>query len=345
MTDPVKFSARDNDIAFYTTVLKAVALCGVSVGVPFAIYHLIWGNPVISLMLLPVVVLQLVSLYLLQRRGFNHSLALLLAVTQMGVTTVIALQVGVLGSYWLFASGVANYYIVERRSALAINATACLIVGGFAFESVDIVIRLVAAFAMINVFLFAFARQLEFKNTELDQMLTIDPLTRAGNRTALEESLRRVKNQFDRYQTPATLMMLDLDHFKQINDSQGHAEGDKVLRKLASQIQERLRASDTLYRFGGEEFIIIAENTRISQAAYLAEDIRRRTALANDVTISIGLAELRADETTDSLVTRADRALYKAKSMGRNWVCFDADQDGKSDGAESTLNATVPAGG
>jgi len=329
------FNAQARDLEFYTRVMIAVAACGISFGLPFAIYHLFWGSLVISAILLPVVVLQLAALVSLMRRGFNGFAAWSIAIVQTGANIFFIMEVGMMASYWLYASGVANYYILDRRPALLVNVIACLLAVLLAFDDPTYIVRYCAAFAMINIFLFAFAVQLEKKNDELDRMLTIDPLTRVGNRTAMSETLWRVKNLFDRYGTPATVIMIDLDHFKLINDTLGHSEGDKVLCRVAEQVQARLRPTDTLYRYGGEEFIVVAENTSLSQASFLAESIRQLIASYQgnqqqaeaDLTVSIGVAQLRADETTNSMVDRADKALYKAKSMGRNWVCFDGEQE------------------
>ena len=329
------FNAQARDLEFYTRVMIAVAACGISFGLPFAIYHLFWGSLVIAAILLPVVVLQIATLISLLKRGFSGFAAWSIAIVQTGANIFFIIEVGMMASYWLYASGVANYYILDRRSALLVNALACALAVFLAFDDPTYIVRYCAAFAMINIFLFAFAVQLEKKNDELDRMLTIDPLTRVGNRTAMNETLWRVKNLFERYGTPATAIMIDLDHFKVINDTLGHSEGDKVLCRIANQVQARLRPTDALYRYGGEEFIVVAENTSLSQASFLAESIRQRIASYQgsqqqaeaDLTVSIGVAQLRADESTDSLVDRADKALYKAKAMGRNWVCFDGEQE------------------
>lgn len=329
------FNAQARDLEFYTRVMIAVAACGISFGLPFAMYHLFWGSLVISAILLPVVVLQLVALFSLIRRGFNGFAAWSIAIVQTGANVFFIMEVGMMASYWLYASGVANYYILDRRHALPLNIVACLLAVFVAFDDPTYIVRYCAAFAMINIFLYTFAVQLQRKNDELDKMLTIDPLTRVGNRTAMDETLFRVRNLFDRHGTPATVIMIDLDHFKVINDTLGHSEGDKVLRRVADQVQARLRPTDTLYRYGGEEFIVVAENTSLSQASFLAEGIRQLIAgykgdqrqAEIDLTVSIGVAQLRADESTNSMVDRADKALYKAKSMGRNWVCFDGEHE------------------
>ena len=328
------FNAQARDLAFYTRVMIAVSACGISFGLPFALYHLFWGNLVISTILLPVVALQLLSLISLIKRGFNSFAAWSIAILQTGANIFFIMEVGMMASYWLYASGVANYYILDRRPALLVNALACLLAVGLTFDDPAYIVRFCAAFAMINIFLYTFGAQLEKKNDELDRMLTIDPLTRVGNRTALDETLSRVRNHFVRYGTPATVIMIDLDRFKVINDTLGHSEGDKVLCRVAGQVQARLRPTDTLYRYGGEEFIVVAENTSLSQASFLAESIRQliagyqgddRQQAEADLTVSLGVAQLRDDESTNSMVDRADKALYKAKSMGRNWVCFDGE--------------------
>ncbi|TFH73195.1 GGDEF domain-containing protein [Gammaproteobacteria bacterium LSUCC0112] len=239
---------------------------------------------------------------------------------------------------------------MDRRGALALNLLVCALTVIMALNEPSVAVRFIATFLMINIFLFSFSKQLESKNKELDRMLTVDPLTLAGNRTALEESLRRVKSQLDRHKIPVSLIMIDLDHFKDINDAYGHSEGDEVLKRIAQLIKNRLRPTDHLYRFGGEEFIVITENTHMDQAAFLAEDIRKRVEAQSHetensetrvLTISSGLAQLREGESADEWLTRADKAMYKAKAMGRNWICFDAGDDlnqtGKSSGMAVAL--------
>lgn len=326
-------TAQGKDQVFYSQVMFAVTLCGISFALAFAIYHFLWGNSAVSLILTPVIVVQAVALILLIRNGFNAFSAWSIAIIQTATNVLFVHEVGLVASYWLYASGVANYYIVNRRIALSLNTIACLATVFIAFDAPDFAVRYCAAFAMINVFLYTFAVQLERKNHELDRMLTIDPLTLAGNRTAMDEAILRVRNLYDRYQTPVTLIMIDLDHFKQINDTMGHSAGDKVLRRVADKVQGRLRPTDKLFRFGGEEFVIVAENTTLAQASHLAEDIRQRIARDEgerhqaeiSLTVSMGVAQLREAESGDNWIDRADKALYKAKSMGRNWVCFDGE--------------------
>lgn len=163
-----------------------------------------------------------------------------------------------------------------------------------------------------------------------------DPLTGSGNRLALENTLEREISLAQRHQNPLSVLVVDIDNFKTINDSYGHAAGDCVLKEVARQLAQCCRDTDATYRayrFGGEEFVILLNNTDTGGALILAERIRagiETTTTRHDqqtisVTVSIGASSLIAADTMSSLFERADRALYRAKQNGRNRV-VDAQQ-------------------
>lgn len=159
-----------------------------------------------------------------------------------------------------------------------------------------------------------------------------DPLTQVYNRRFFDE---RLVNEFAyalRHSTPISLLVLDIDHFKKVNDSYGHPTGDAVLRVVGSALQETLRREDIVARFGGEEFAIIARGIAHPNACILAERIRRKVEAliiqreggTLSVTMSIGVATLgpgAAFQTSDAMLSAADEALYRAKAEGRNRVC------------------------
>lgn len=155
-----------------------------------------------------------------------------------------------------------------------------------------------------------------------------DGLTGAGNRIGLDSILSREVEQANRYDHPLSVLILDLDYFKSINDSHGHAVGDHVLKTIARTIQNSSRNADMTFRYGGEEFVILLNKTDIAGAKIGAERIRsiierssiRLGELAIPVTASIGVASLRHGESGESLLRRADKALYCAKHNGRNQV-------------------------
>ncbi|MEW6647236.1 MAG: GGDEF domain-containing protein [Pseudomonadota bacterium] len=154
-----------------------------------------------------------------------------------------------------------------------------------------------------------------------------DPLTGVGNRAALEDHLRREVTLARRHHQPLSLLVIDIDWFKQVNDRHGHAMGDAVLRSIAHVTQEGLRGDDLLFRYGGEEFVVLLRATPADGAAIVAERIRATIEAASctcdgkdiKVTVSVGVATLR-EENGDSLFDRADHALYQAKQQGRNRV-------------------------
>ncbi|WP_191488699.1 GGDEF domain-containing protein [Pseudomonas sp. FEN] len=153
-----------------------------------------------------------------------------------------------------------------------------------------------------------------------------DPLTETGNRVAMEQALQREFELARRHGQPISVLMLDIDHFKQINDNHGHSVGDKVLKSVAASIKDQLRNVDRVFRYGGEEFLILLSNTHREAAALVGERLRC-AAQAQDydgdgqlitLTVSLGCATLLPGESTESLLRRADSALYVAKREGRN---------------------------
>jgi diguanylate cyclase (GGDEF)-like protein len=155
-----------------------------------------------------------------------------------------------------------------------------------------------------------------------------DPLTGVENRAALENRLPREIQLSQRHSTPASLLVLDVDRFKSINDSHGHHTGDLVLQRLVGVFQSLLRTTDLICRYGGDEFVIVLSNTDAAGALYAAERIRQkvenlRVQVGNVrlvLSISIGLTELRCDDDAMSIFERADAALLQAKQHGRNNV-------------------------
>jgi diguanylate cyclase (GGDEF)-like protein/PAS domain S-box-containing protein len=159
----------------------------------------------------------------------------------------------------------------------------------------------------------------------LDRLAATDPLTGLPNRTRFLEIARAEIERATRYQRAVTVMMFDLDHFKRLNDTHGHAAGDAALRAFAALCQATLRVNDVAARLGGEEFAAILPETTAANALTLAERLRSETErLAPEgqrLTVSIGIAEVRSGETSiDAALARADAALYAAKRAGRNRV-------------------------
>lgn len=170
--------------------------------------------------------------------------------------------------------------------------------------------------------------ELDKRNHQLEDLSTHDQLTGLYNRVMLYEFIEKQFAYLIRYQSPCCLVMLDLDHFKSINDDYGHLVGDAVLAEIGKRLTNRLRKSDMAFRYGGEEFLVILPQADLHQAKELFEEIRKEIQensvgglLAGLITVSIGITELTSkDDTPKAAVNRADIALYESKHLGRNRV-------------------------
>jgi two-component system cell cycle response regulator len=167
------------------------------------------------------------------------------------------------------------------------------------------------------------------------EMAITDGLTGLHNRRYMESHLGSLVEQASARGKPLTVLVLDIDYFKSVNDTYGHDAGDDVLREFAIRVRKSIRGIDLACRYGGEEFVIVMPETDMAVAATVAERLRRRIATepfpieqgarAIEVTISIGLASLDGeDDTAQTMLRRADQALYRAKRDGRNRVVADA---------------------
>lgn len=166
---------------------------------------------------------------------------------------------------------------------------------------------------------------LDQRHKTLEEKIKHDPLTGAYNREGIEESLTEAFHKWNVDGMPLALLLFDVDHFKNVNDTRGHSIGDNVLREISGLVSDHIRGTDRFARWGGEEFIIVCANTDIDQAFELAEKLRKRIDDARfvdnlRVTVSFGVATIRKGETLESLFNRTDLALYVAKNQGRNQV-------------------------
>jgi diguanylate cyclase (GGDEF)-like protein len=195
----------------------------------------------------------------------------------------------------------------------------------------DTVINRLIAIALFSAVLFLLVR-IQNAQDELHRLSTTDPLTGALNRRRFEELAEVERRRAARSGAPMALLILDIDHFKSVNDRFGHAAGDAAIRVLSQTCQATLRPGDLFGRWGGEEFVIALPETSLSGAMKTAERLREVIAkaefLANGkarrITVSIGVAALLRDElAVDHAINRADRALYRAKEAGRNRVESD----------------------
>jgi diguanylate cyclase (GGDEF)-like protein len=209
--------------------------------------------------------------------------------------------------------GVAALFMVEQDAANLMRSSA--------LANVYLALANFMALLMTVAFLMLATRRLQ---KILEQRSTHDPLTNVLNRRGFLQFFGRVRARQQRIESPLSLMAIDLDLFKSINDHHGHAQGDKVLVHVARVIMRSVRQSDFVARFGGEEFVVLLPDTTLPHAQQLAQRIQalllesRQPGLP-PCTVSIGIAGQQSpDESLDSLLSRADAALYRAKANGRD---------------------------
>src|SRR5690554_402030 len=266
-----------------------------------------------------IVLLRFRSTYFLKGRLFP-----LLAVACAAYSTAIN---GHAGLYWAYPAASALFFLLPLREAIASNiifVTTMAVVSFLKFPEADFW-RITFSLGLTCVFSMIFAWLVGKLQNELSRVATTDPLTGCLNRSQLADILNSQIQMRERYERVSSLVLIDLDYFKTINDRWGHLAGDKVLKEMALRVRKRLRESDQLFRIGGEEFMVVLPETRQIDADTLAHQlltsISARPFLDDiRVTASASVAEVTQGETWSVWLNRADQALYEAKSRGRNQV-------------------------
>jgi diguanylate cyclase (GGDEF)-like protein len=188
-----------------------------------------------------------------------------------------------------------------------------------------LLIQVVALFSVVLLTSLFWISKLKKVNRQLFLLSRTDTLTQLANRASLNERIEREHDRFIRYQRPFSVILLDVDHFKAVNDQFGHLVGDQVLVKVAELLSRTARAPDVVGRWGGEEFMVLCLETSADQAMALAERLcaamrAQPFPTGQRHTVSAGVATLAAGDSVDDLVNRADKALYQAKNSGRDRV-------------------------
>ena len=296
--------------------------------VPFCVARYLNGEFINALVDLAIVIVSVSSALYTWRRGYATQLAsnITALLYSAGAVTVAYLNEPIF-VFWLFPPLVANFFLLHTKAALITNVLMIAAVIPIAAqlkaptESFAMMLSLLMCSSMAYVFALLTHRQ----QSLLQNIATQDPLTQLGNRRAMDEEMRLSMADFERSQAPATLIVLDLDFFKMVNDKFGHNTGDVVLVELATLLTKRVRKTDRIFRFGGEEFVVIARNTKLADALVIAEQLRVQVEIElsdpdGALTASFGCAQLHADETMEDWFVRADKAVYQAKQQGRNCV-------------------------
>ena len=315
-------SSRESIEGYLPIILSAAGALGIA---PFAVVRAMngdWLAAAVDFLLMIGIVILGVVVY--RTRKVRHA-ALTISVLCVGGVVATVYFTGPQQVYWAYPAMMAIFYLVRPLEAVLLSLTMIAILMPRFLPTVDSLetTTVFITIVVMSAFGYAFSVVTNRQREALINLATKDPLTGAGNRRALDAKLAEVVAKRKRQPLTASLIMLDLDHFKSVNDSHGHATGDEILKSLTEIINLRIRITDSLFRIGGEEFVVVLDGMNLERAEHLAEQLRTLVE-ANElvpnhgVTISLGVAELRSGEAGRAWLNRADAAMYDAKRRGRN---------------------------
>lgn len=236
-------------------------------------------------------------------------------------------SVGISATFWCYPTVLLFYFMMSERQAWVSNivfVVTILPLSWFLLERHE-VIRLSGTLILVSAYAAIFLRVISKLYSERCQQATTDALTGLYNRTLLEDFLEQAIHQANRTDSTYTLISMDIDFFKKINDELGHDIGDHVLVELGSFLKGFFRESDKVFRTGGEEFLILLSNTNEASSIEMAEKLRKEVESLpliplRKVTVSIGISSSGEEEDWKAWMKRCDKNLYKAKNNGRNQV-------------------------
>jgi diguanylate cyclase (GGDEF)-like protein len=313
----------DDRTTFGLMVIASIALW------PFAIYHIIDSSLFMMAIVGGLALLATAIAVQTRRRKVAPPILMLIACMLANIVVFLAIvHLKVTGIFWVYPVLIFNYSLVGTRVAVWVNIILCALVlhcvSSWDAASPQLP-RIVATMVVTAFFSHIFSSNIDRQKQALKEVATIDPLTGVRNRRELQSDLLMACNQHIRSGAPVTLLVIDIDFFKEINDTYGHSKGDDALIEIAKQMGKRLRATDILFRYGGEEFLVLASGVSADGGRILAEELRgaiqnARLGELPMISISVGVAEYTLPESIDEWLHRADEALYRAKANGRNRV-------------------------
>lgn len=258
--------------------------------------------------------------------GRTRLVARLLALT-VTVGYLALVTFGNISIMWAFPILGAGFLLADRVFASLSALGTLALTSAFAdrFDTAVDVWSFVTTGILVSIFGLIFATRTEMQQRRLAEIASRDPLTRAGNRRALRHALDEVADVLARRGTPGSLILLDLDHFKSINDVYGHDAGDRILVNFVEIVTSRLRSRDGIFRLGGEEFVVVLRDATVLDAERVARVLKRTFSTQLEgpggvVSASMGVAELNPAESVRQWLSRADEALYRAKQAGRDRI-------------------------
>jgi diguanylate cyclase (GGDEF)-like protein len=338
-TRPVE--AGEDPLAPYRErIMYGLASAVVVCLLPFSVNAFVQGNPALGLGILSAVLILGIDAFAIYLNK-SPPIPLILLLVPITAGTAISLNVqGFFGALWCYPTVLLFTFALSRRMANAGSILLLLIISALVYRYIGLAytIRFFATLTLTIILANIVLSIIVDLHRRLIDQAIVDPLTGVFNRRHMERCLEDAIERQRRSSAPASMLLIDVDHFKGINDRFGHAKGDGVLKEIASLVAKRSRKLDLLFRIGGEEFMLLLPDTREAAAAVVAEQLRASIAESplldgRQLTVSIGVGELQPGESLDAWMKHADDALYAAKKAGRNRVVCrgDAPAPGETD--------------
>ena len=295
---------------------------------PFAINNWLQGRYLLGVGSLAVVLILAANCWAVYRNRYYPNIVFL-SITPIVIFFLdMALRKqGIIGLLWCYPAVLSFYFMFTQRAAWLANVLFMVVAVPeiwHVFEQ-SVAIRATVTLSLMGIFAAIFLHMITRLYRQLQEQAVTDPLTGLSNRLLFETTLEQAVEQYRRIGTDAVLITIDLDHFKSINDTLGHAAGDEVLRKVGKLLSDRVRRSDAVFRIGGEEFAVLLRGAGLEDGRRFAEELlitlERQSILPDrTVTMSAGVAALQSGETWREWMKSSDKSLYSAKESGRNRV-------------------------
>lgn len=325
-----EFDHSQNPMSYQHQIYFGSAMLLALLMVPFSVYHFLQGNLQLGAVALVVVCVFGTNVIAIKLRGkplipplftfLPLLIALPVGVHYAGVTILL----------WTYPAILIASFVLKPRIGTIVTAGLALSVIPPAYFMIEpaTFIRASITLAMTVVFSAIYATIVARQQRELYNLAITDTLTGAFNRRHLDKSIENAIARHGRSGAHHSMVLIDIDHFKKINDELGHTVGDVALWRVVNTIRTSTRRVDSLFRYGGEEFILLLPDSQLNQAEMCAQKIRElieNTEIIHGrkLTISCGVAELTAEDNQDSWLARCDKAMYKAKAEGRNRVVLE----------------------
>lgn len=322
---------------FYLSMITLVGVLASCTLLPYAFYRIATGSVLVGIVDVMMIAVSVFSVQLAWRTGETDKAGLLMASVFCFGAVLVCKELGTDALFWIYPLMVFTFFLVPPIKALLLLLlmVSAIVSLHFAphseiFANTFQLLAFIATTLITSVFAYIFAYRTHVQRQELRRLATTDPLTGAATRHSLTDELEHAVQQYKQQAVVSGLMLLDLDHFKRINDDFGHHAGDQILSQLVPLLKQLVRQQDSVFRYGGEEFVLLIREIQLADLHRLAEKIRHavwhQLALPDGsaLTTSIGIATVQHANNWESWLQSADVALYQAKHNGRNQVVIAA---------------------